>query len=220
MRIWASSWRSTRSMSSEPADTGWTCAQQLSNHCRPRLRITGWKSHLEPKARHESCVSPMTSLPFEYSRCARTPAGTEVVHDRVHQSSTYPVQRRPTARQLHRQQESNHEYPHRLRTDLRLPAADPDDIDLERALLARLRHHHSRPPGRRPAGSADRLSRQLWQLVQPHRGAGGPTPPLHRCAGERLPAAGRDPSAGATDTGGGIAGRYLAVPAGDPLLRN
>ena len=48
------------------------------------------------------------------------------------------------------------ENPRRLRSRLRLPAADADDPDAERALLARLRPRRARPSRRRPAASRSR----------------------------------------------------------------
>ena len=51
-----------------------------------------------------------------------------------------------------------HEDSPRLRNSLRVPAADSDDIDVERALLAYLRPHGYRPPHRGPARAAHHLS--------------------------------------------------------------
>ena len=57
-------------------------------------------------------------------------------------------------------------FPYRLRTDLRLPAADPNDPDLERALHTHLRHDYSRLFDHRTACPTHGLSRQLREQAQ------------------------------------------------------
>ena len=113
------------------------------------------------------------------------------------------------------------EDPRRVRHRLRLPAADADDLDPQRALLAHLRPAAPRPSGDRPAAAGDGLPGRLRQLVQPGGGPGrrDPLPRRRRSSTIRAPPMPVDPSAVQHEVQD-LPGRDPGVPPGQPVLRH
>src|ERR1700761_3778256 len=72
-----------------------------------------------------------------------------------------------------------------LRTDLSVPAADPDDSQFERPLHAGGRLGARGPHDYRSVGAPDVVSRRLWKLVHPARCAAWNDPYHFRRVGQR-----------------------------------
>ena len=117
-------------------------------------------------------------------------------------------------------QGASHANSRRLRTDLRLPATDPDAADAEHPSFARGRHRRSRPLDDGPGRAGPRLSRCVRQLVQPDRGATRENPYLghRRCQRLRPARSGRHRCPPAPGTG--PARRRPGFSARQPLLRD
>ena len=78
---------------------------------------------------------------------------------------THAAQARPTCKRA----EGKRADTTGVRADLRVPAVHADDLDVERALHARIGFGAARLPGHRSAGAGEDVSRRLWELVQPDR---------------------------------------------------
>src|ERR1700680_98111 len=107
-----------------------------------------------------------------------------------------------------------------LRIDLRLSATDADGADVEHPSHARLRHRRSRSDDRGAVRSREALPGWLWQLVQPHSGAGWPAATVGELIAERHRRARLDRGIGSAACGGRSSRGFARVPPRKPVLRD